>query len=68
MPTLPYLEAPEVADVQRQVVLWRQEQAVKAGLSWLEARVWADSDGDVGELRRLVEAGCPVSLLARLVL
>lgn len=46
----------------------RYWEALDAGLSDPEARLFADSDVDVGELRRLVEKGCGPELIARIVL
>ena len=53
---------------RRQVALWRQDQARKAGLTVVEARLFAESDQDLEELRQLSAAGCPHDLLARIVL
>ena len=58
------LETDEMAEVLRR----RRREALEAGLSQVEARLWAESDRDIGELRRLVEAGCPPELLARVLL
>ena len=58
------LETDEMAEVLRR----RRREAREAGLSQVEARLWAESDRDIGELRRLVEAGCPPELLARVLL
>lgn len=47
---------------------WRYDAAREAGLNMLEAKLFADSDLDIGELRRLVRLGCPPDLIARLLL
>jgi hypothetical protein len=46
----------------------RYDEAIAAGLDQHQAREFADSDTDVGELRELVRRGCPPELIARLVL
>ncbi len=46
----------------------RYWEAIDAGLTTVEARLFADSDVDVGELRRLVDKGCGPELIARIVL
>ncbi len=46
----------------------RYWEAVDAGLTTIEARLFADSEVDVGELRRLVDKGCGPELIARIVL
>jgi len=52
------------------ITVWnnRFDEARKAGLEISEAREFADSDKDIGELRDLVRRGCPPRLLARIVL
>lgn len=45
----------------------RYEEAEKAGLSPLEARLFARSGIDVGELRRLVDGGCTPALICRIL-
>lgn len=62
------LEETEVSDEQRQVDMWRKRQALQAGLTPLEARIWAESEADVGTLRRLVKDGCPVRLIREIVI
>ena len=65
------MEEPAAAlatDEQQRVRLRRYREAVQAGLTIVEARLFADSEADVGELRRLVEAGCPPELIRRIVL
>ena len=46
----------------------RYKEARQAGLPPDDALLYAASDADVGELRRLVEKGCPVEQLRRIVL
>lgn len=48
--------------------LRRYKEARDAGLSIIEAKLFAESDTDVGELRRLVAKRCPPELLARVIL
>lgn len=58
-------EADEVAEVVRR----RRREALEAGLSLVEARLFAETgEIDIGELRHLVELGCPPELLARVLL
>jgi hypothetical protein len=55
---------------EERMTVWlnRYEEARKAGLSEEQARSYAESTHDVGELRLLVKRGCPPKLIARLVL
>ena len=46
----------------------RYREARRAGLSIVEARLFAESDADVRDLRRLVERGCPLELLPKILL
>lgn len=46
----------------------RAREARQAGLSRVEARMFAESDQDIGTLRRLVASGCPVETLRKIVL
>lgn len=57
-------QAPEVLRVQQ----WRFEQAREAGLTKLEARLFAESDASLEELRLLVAKGCSPMVIARIVL
>ena len=54
----------ELAEVYRR----RYTEARLAGLEHQDAIRFARSDRDVGELRRLVEKGCPVDKLRAIVL
>ena len=49
------------------VYLWRYEEARRDGLNELEARLFADSSLDIGDLRRLYDAGCPPGLIAKII-
>jgi hypothetical protein len=57
-------EADEVADVLR----WRRREALEAGLSRIEASLYAESEVSTSELRRLVKLDCPKELLAKVLL
>lgn len=50
------------------VYLNRFREACDYGLTRIEARMFAESDIDVGELRRLRRKGCPPALAAKIVL
>jgi len=45
----------------------RNQEARDAGLSELEANVFAINDTDIGQLRKLVADGCPPDLIALIV-
>jgi hypothetical protein len=49
------------------VWMWRYDQARQAGFSGVQSERFANSDRDVGELRRLVRMGCPVQLIVRIL-
>jgi hypothetical protein len=57
----------EPSDEQREIRRRRYEEARAAGLSVVEARLFADSELDVGDLRRLVKRGCEPRLIARIL-
>lgn len=59
-------EARELEDAE--VFRNRYRDARRAGLPPDDALTFAESEADVGELRRLIEAGCPVDQLRRIVL
>lgn len=66
LPDLPTQALPfddELLEVRRR----RYHEAVEAGLTIAEARIFAHNGEDVGLLRRLVAAGCPEALIARIV-
>ena len=60
-------QAGDTAETE-QVHRHRYREARACGLSVLEATHFADSDGDLGELRRLIKLGCPMQLVRRIVL
>lgn len=53
---------------ERAVRVWRYRQMRQLGLDWLEARLVAESETDIGVLRRLVDRGCPPQVAFRIVL
>jgi hypothetical protein len=55
-------------DEGRTVLYLRYQEARRAGLSIVEARLFAESDQDVGLLRKLVKASCDPRLIAQIVL
>jgi hypothetical protein len=65
---MPDSDAPEISYEARAVFFKRYKEAREAGLTIVEARLWADSDRDVGELRKLVRTQCPAELLVRIVI
>lgn len=56
------------SDELLEVLRRRYTEARRAGLTIVEARLFSESDRDVGELRRLVDARCPVETIRRIVL
>ena len=61
-------EQAERTDEQKAVWAQRYKEARDAELTVVEAELFADSDADIGELRRLVKDGCPVEAIRRIVL
>jgi hypothetical protein len=55
-------------DEQWSLHKWRYDAARRAGLNLLEAKLFADSGVDIGELRRLSRLECPPDLIVRLLL
>lgn len=53
---------------QDEVLRRRYHEALEAGMKETDAHRFAQSGNDVGELRRMVRAGCPRRLIARIVL
>jgi hypothetical protein len=53
---------------QAKVVLNRYKEAREYGLTRLEARLYAESQIDVSELRRLRRAGCAPAVAAKILL
>ena len=50
------------------IVCWRLSQMLSLGIGQYEAEVLAESNADLGLLRRLVGQGCPPPLAVRIVL
>jgi hypothetical protein len=48
------------------IACWRLSQMLSLGIEQLEAEALAQSDADLGLLRRLVGQGCPPQLAARI--
>lgn len=46
----------------------RYHEAKKAGLTIAERRLFAASETDISQLRKLVSAGCPPELIAQIIL
>lgn len=57
-----------LTDATRGVLRWRYDEAREAGLSIIEAKLYAESSIDCSLLRRAKKAGCPPELLAKVVL
>lgn len=58
-----------ISDTEQEEVLRRRKaEAVEDGMSVVEARIFSESELDIGELRKLVATGCPPELLARILL
>lgn len=69
MPPQALLEADDGGvDEAGRVVLRRYAEARAAGLTSVEARLFAESDADVGLLRALVRGGCKPQLIAKVLL
>lgn len=54
-------------DEERMVRRWRREQFVALGFSPVEARRLTTTAVDLGEMRRLVTAGCPLETARRIL-
>lgn len=61
-------DQPILVDERLEVTRRRYKEARRAGLTLVEAQLFADSDADVGWLRWLVEHQCAVELIRRIVL
>ena len=62
-------EPPQIKlDELGQVTLRRYTEARRYGLTMVEARLYADSQIDTSELRRLKRKGCPPRLAAEILL
>jgi hypothetical protein len=59
-------ESDHYTEPQR-VVFRRFREAREAGLTLVEARLFAESDADIGVLRKLVRDGCPPKTMARIL-
>lgn len=53
---------------QQEVVLHRYHEARDYGFTRLEARLYAESGIDCGELRRLIRVKCPPAVAAKILL
>lgn len=60
--------AADIFDETLEVLRRRYTEARRAGLTIIEARLFADSDGDVGELRKLVAKGATPAQIRAIVL
>jgi hypothetical protein len=63
-----WLDADELLDEPTRVTNRRYHEALDAGLSVVEANLFADSLADVGQLRKLVAAHCSHELIAAILL
>jgi ATP-dependent helicase YprA (DUF1998 family) len=54
-------------DERREVLRRREQEALRAGLTVVEAKLFAESGQDIGTLRALVRQGCPPELIARII-
>ena len=65
----PELDAADWLDGEH-LSVWRRRyrEARAAGLDQRDAACFADSTADIGMLRTLVDDGCPVDLIAAIVL
>ena len=68
-------QAPEATEVEEApsaeheaVVCWRLSQMLSLGIGELEAEVLAESNADLGLLRRIIGQGCPPPLAVQIVL
>ncbi len=61
------METPEKSDLARCVAMRRFNEARQAGLTLVEARLFADSDVSVGLLRACVKGACRPQLIARIL-
>jgi hypothetical protein len=56
-----------VDEEQRGVLRWRHQEALSYGLTLIEARLYAESGIDCGQLRHLVELGYTPEQIAKLL-
>jgi hypothetical protein len=59
--------ADETAVEVQQVRRWRREQFHELGFTLSEAYLLADTPVDLGDVRRLIAAGCPRQTAARIL-
>lgn len=59
--------APKLCDEQYAVLTKRFQEARDYGLTHVEARLFAESEEDIGTLRKLRDGGCPPVLAARIL-
>ena len=62
------MESADISDEKLEVGRRRYQEARDAGLTIAESMIFADSDADIGVLRKLVKDGCPVELVREIVL
>lgn len=60
-------QAAGLTDEERAVFDHRYDEARAAGLTMANAMAFAENHVDVGQLRKLVKAGCPPRIIARIV-
>lgn len=53
---------------KRDVRDWRYDEARRSGLTPVESLMFAESDRELEELRKLVRSGCPTELVRQIVL
>lgn len=58
----------EGLDEQRRIRRWRREQFVTMGFSPAEARRLTTASVDLGDMRRLLRAGCPLDTARHILL
>lgn len=59
---------PIVLSEEQQVILHRYTEARAYGFTMIEARLFAESEIDVSELRRLKRVGCPPAMAVKILL
>lgn len=60
----PHEPSDEMLEVRRR----RYQEARQAGLSFIEARLFSESDADIGTLRKLVRLGCEPRYIAEILI
>lgn len=61
-------ETIDISDEHLEVLRRRYQEARQAGLTIIEARLFSESDRDIGELRKLVDKGCPPDQIRQIVI